>query len=90
MPMMMRPMPTASAIADPDIPAKIMLATTLTWPRPPRKRPTRTEAELQQPVGQAADIHQVGRQDEQRDCEQDVAVEQPVEDLLGSSSEIEA
>ena len=42
MPIMMRPMPTASAMADPDMPAKIMLATTLTWPRPPRKRPTST------------------------------------------------
>ncbi len=30
MPMMMRPMPTASAMADPDIPAKMMFATTLT------------------------------------------------------------
>ncbi len=30
MPMMMRPMPTASAIAEPDMPAKMMLATTLT------------------------------------------------------------
>src|SRR4051812_46272264 len=40
--MMMRPIPTASAIADPDMPAKIMLATTFTCPRPPRKRPTST------------------------------------------------
>ena len=40
--MMMRPMPTASAIADPDMPAKMMFATTLTCPRPPLKRPTST------------------------------------------------
>ena len=33
-------MPAASAMADPDMPEKIRLATTLTWARPPRKRPT--------------------------------------------------
>ena len=31
----MLPSPTASAVADPDIPAKMMEATTQTWPRPP-------------------------------------------------------
>ena len=51
--------------------------------------PDQHEAELQQPVGEAADIHQVGRQDEQRDREQHVAVEQAVEDLLGGGAEIE-
>jgi hypothetical protein len=35
-----RPEPAASAIAEPDIPAKITLCTTLTWASPPRKRPT--------------------------------------------------
>jgi len=34
------PSPAASAAAVPDMPAKIMLATTLTWPRPPRRWPT--------------------------------------------------
>ena len=34
------PVPAASAIAEPDMPAKMMLCTTLTWARPPRKRPT--------------------------------------------------
>ena len=47
------------------------------------------EAELQQPIGQAADVHQVGGEDEQRDREQHVAVEQAVEDLLGGCAEIE-
>ena len=42
MPMITRPMPTASAIAEPDMPAKMMLATTLTCPRPPRNLPTST------------------------------------------------
>jgi hypothetical protein len=45
-PTMIRPMPTASAIAEPDMPAKMMLATTLTCPSPPRKRPTRTRQNL--------------------------------------------
>ena len=31
------PRPPASATADPDMPAKIMLPSTLTYPRPPRK-----------------------------------------------------
>ena len=34
------PEPAASASAEPDMPAKMMLCTTLTWARPPRKRPT--------------------------------------------------
>src|SRR5204863_9867372 len=47
------------------------------------------EAELQQPVGQAADVHEIRGEDEQRDREQDVAVEQPVENLLGGGAEVE-
>jgi hypothetical protein len=39
--MMTVPRPEASATADPDIPAMIMLAKTLTYPSPPRNRPTR-------------------------------------------------
>ncbi len=35
------PRPAASATADPDMPAKIMLPITLTCARPPRIRPTR-------------------------------------------------
>ena len=42
----MLPRPAASAIAVPDMPAKIMLPTTLTWPRPPRRCPTRALAKL--------------------------------------------
>ncbi|MNL62678.1 hypothetical protein D3C87_1867210 [compost metagenome] len=38
--MMMRPMPTASAIAEPDMPEKMRLENTFTCPSPPRKRPT--------------------------------------------------
>ena len=34
------PLPAASAMAEPDMPAKMMLCTTFTWPSPPRKRPT--------------------------------------------------
>ena len=34
------PLPAASAIAEPDMPAKMIDCTTLTWARPPRKRPT--------------------------------------------------
>ena len=47
------------------------------------------EAEAQQTVGQPADVHQVGGEDEQRNREQDVAVEQAVEDLLGGGAEVE-
>ncbi len=38
--MIRRPTPAASAMAEPDMPAKITLCTTFTWPRPPLKRPT--------------------------------------------------
>src|SRR5688572_20534506 len=40
----MAPMPATSATADPLMPEKIMLPTTLTWPRPPRTCPTRLSA----------------------------------------------
>ena len=38
--MMMEPSPAASAFEEPEMPAKIMLVTTLTWPRPPGRWPT--------------------------------------------------
>ena len=38
--MMTFPIPAASATAEPDMPEKIKLATTFTWPRPPLKPPT--------------------------------------------------
>jgi hypothetical protein len=41
------------------MPEKISEATTLTWPSPPRKRPTSGDAELQQPVGNRARVHDV-------------------------------
>ena len=37
---MIRPMPTASAMADPDMPEKISEDTTFTCPSPPRNLPT--------------------------------------------------
>lgn len=40
MPMMILPMPAASATAEPDMPEKISEATMLTCPSPPRNRPT--------------------------------------------------
>jgi hypothetical protein len=40
MSMLMRPVAARSAIAEPDMPAKMMLCTMLMWPSPPRKRPT--------------------------------------------------
>jgi hypothetical protein len=40
----MVPRPPASAMAAPDMPAKIMLARTLAWPSPPGMCPTRAEA----------------------------------------------
>ena len=36
----MVPRPAASATAAPEMPAKIMLANTFTWARPPRMKPT--------------------------------------------------
>ena len=36
----MEPRPAASATAAPEMPAKIMLASTLTWAKPPRTEPT--------------------------------------------------
>jgi hypothetical protein len=41
-----KPAPEASAIADPDIPAKIILSTILTCARPPGKWPTIVAANL--------------------------------------------
>ena len=38
------PMPAASAVDEPEMPAKIMLTTTLMWPRPPGKWPTMVRA----------------------------------------------
>ena len=38
--MMMEPSPAASAFEEPEMPAKIMLVTTLTCPRPPGRWPT--------------------------------------------------
>ena len=40
----MLPRPTASAVAEPDIPAKMMEATTQTWPSPPVMWPTQVRA----------------------------------------------
>ena len=37
---MILPLPAASASAEPDMLAKTMLCSTLTWARPPRQRPT--------------------------------------------------
>src|SRR5512147_1335792 len=44
------PRPEASANADPVIPEKMMLATTFTWARPPRKNPTLRSAKLKMRV----------------------------------------
>ncbi len=38
------PIPAASAVEEPEIPAKIMLTTTLMWPSPPGKWPTMVRA----------------------------------------------
>jgi hypothetical protein len=40
------PSPAASAIAVPDMPAKIIEPITLTWPRPPFIHPTSARAKL--------------------------------------------
>ena len=53
------------------------------------KTADQNEAELQKPVSERADVHQIGRQDEQRHRKQDVAVEQPVEQLFGGSPQIQ-
>ena len=41
---MIAPGPAASASAEPLMPEKNVIASTLVWPRPPRKRPTNCEA----------------------------------------------
>jgi hypothetical protein len=40
------PIPAASAVLDPEMPAKNMPTTTLTWARPPRRCPTMAMARL--------------------------------------------
>ena len=47
-------------------------------------------AEVQQPVGHRADVHQLGGQDEQRHGEDDVVGVHAVEELLGGGAHVEA
>jgi hypothetical protein len=59
------PRPAASACATPLMPAKIMLATTLTCARPPRTCPHQRGGELEDAVGDAGAVEQVAGQHEQ-------------------------
>jgi hypothetical protein len=64
---MIPPTAEASATAEPEMPPNSVQVTTLTWPSPPRRCPTRPAAKLDQPLGDAAADHQIARIDEERD-----------------------
>ena len=58
-------------------------------PEPTAQAPDEDEAEAQQPIGEAAGVHQVGREDEQGHREQHVAAVEAVQDLLGRGARVE-
>ena len=64
----------ASAVDEPEMPAKKIDSTTLICASPPGQCPTMRARQLEQPVGRAADIHQVRGQQEERHRQQDERV----------------
>ena len=65
MPMMILPMPTASAIAEPDMPGEDDVGHHVDVAETAAEASDEQEAEFEQPVGQAAAVHEFGREDEQ-------------------------
>jgi hypothetical protein len=59
------PIPAASAVELPEMPAKSIETVTLMWPSPPGRWPTRA-GEIDQPVGDPGPVHQVGGEQEER------------------------
>jgi hypothetical protein len=59
-----RPRPAASAIADPEMPEKIKVATMLTWAKPAGHAARDDERCLLDAKRQAAGVHDLGREDE--------------------------
>ncbi len=86
--MMTLPMPAASATAEPDMPEKIIEAMMLTWPSPPRSRPTSATQKVSSRSRDRAGIHDVGGDDEERHRQNDEAVVEALDDLLGGEPEI--
>ena len=84
------PMPTASAMAEPGHAGEDDVGHDVDVAEAAAEAADQHEAELEQPVGQAAGVHEVGGEDEQRHRQQHVAVEQAVQDLLGGGAEVEA
>ena len=64
------PRPAASAYAEPDIPAKIMLATTLTWARPAFRCPKMESAKLNIRAANSGPFHERAGENEERNREQ--------------------
>ena len=64
----------ASAVEDPEMPAKKIESTTLTCARPPGKVTDQVARQAHEPRRDAADVHQVRRQQEERHRQQDEGV----------------
>ena len=84
------PEAAASASAEPDMLEKMMLCTTLTWAKPAAETTDDRVAEVQQPVHDAAGVHELGGEDEQRDRQQQLAGHHAVQQLLGRRPHVDA
>ena len=84
------PVPAASAMAEPDMPAKMIDLHDVDVRQAAAETADDGVAEAQQPVGHRADVHQLGREDEQRHGEDDVVGIHAVEELLGGGAHVEA
>ena len=77
------PLPAASAMAEPDMPAKMIALQHVDLRQPAAESPDERIAKIQQAIRHAAIVHDLGRQDEQRHGEDDVVGVHAVEQLLG-------
>ena len=86
--MMTLPIPAASAMAEPDIPEKMMLATTLTLTQPAPEPSNQRHTELEQTIRDCSSVHDVGSNDEQGNRQQHEALVESLDDLLGCQRQI--
>ena len=84
------PVPAASAMAEPDMPAKMTLCSDVDLRQAAPEAADHGVAEVEQPLGHGADVHELGGEDEQRHREDDVVRVHAVEQLLGGGAHVEA
>ena len=84
------PLPAASAIAEPDMPAKMIALHDVDLGEAAAEAADERVAEVEQPLGHAARVHDLGREDEERHREQDVARVHAVQQLLGGGAHVQA